>query len=151
MTTTTTTTTKTIFVTNAIGTGSTFAVTAGDQPSQVYIPASIAIACELKIGGSYTATLVPNAHENANKTPWLCVRIEDTQEAPNPTQRLAHSVTEVVGRLAEHDAPIFTDEADCSEDDLNAAWEAGRIVKVEARQGPDGVLHVLWTDDMEKV
>ena len=146
-----TTTTETIFVTNAIGTGSTFAVTAGDQPSQVYIPASIAIACELKIGGSYTATLVPNAHENSNKTPWLCVRIEDTQEVPDPTQRRAQSVTEVVGRLAEYDAPIFTDEADCSEDDLNAAWEAGRIVKVEARQSPQHEPFILWTDHMEKV
>jgi len=146
-----TTTTETIFVTNAIGTGSTFAVTAGDQPSQVYIPASIAIACELKIGGSYTATLVPNAHENSNKTPWLCVRIDDTQEAPDPTQRRAQSVSEVVDRLAEYEWPIDGYSAGLSKDDLNAAWEAGEIVKVEARQGPDGVLQVLWTDDMEKV
>ena len=146
-----TTTTETIFVTNAIGTGSTFAVTAGDQPSQVYIPASIAIACELKIGGSYTATLVPNAHENANKTPWLCVRIEDTQEVADPTQRRAQSVSEVVEQLAEYEWPIDGYSAGLSKDDLNAAWEAGEIVKVEARQGPDGVLQVLWTDDMEKV
>ena len=146
-----TTTTETIFVTNAIGTGSTFAVTAGDQPSQVYIPASIAIACELKIGGSYTATLVPNAHENANKTPWLCVRIEDTQEVPDPTQRPAQSVSEVVERLAEYEWPIDRYSAGLSKDDLHAAWEAGQIIKVEARQGPDGVLQVLWTDDMEKV
>ena len=146
-----TTTTETIFVTNAIGTGSTFAVTAGDQPSQVYIPASIAIACELKIGGSYTATLVPNAHENANKTPWLCVRIEDTQEVADPTQRRAQSVSEVVEQLAEYEWPIDGYSAGLSKDDLNAAWEAGEIVKVEARQGPDGVLQVLWTNDMEKV
>ena len=146
-----TTTTETIFVTNAIGTGSTFAVTAGNQPSQVYIPASIAIACELKIGGSYTATLVPNAHENANKTPWLCVRIEDTQEVADPTQRRAQSVSEVVEQLAEYEWPIDGYSAGLSKDDLNAAWEAGEIVKVEARQGPDGVLQVLWTDDMEKV
>ena len=146
-----TTTTETIFVTNAIGTGSTFAVTAGDQPSQVYIPASIAIACELKIGGSYTATLVPNAHENANKTPWLCVRIEDAQEVADPTQRGAQSVSEVVEQLAEYEWPVDGYSAGLSKDDLNAAWEAGRIVKVEARQGPDGVLHVLWTNDMEKV
>ena len=146
-----TTTTETIFVTNAIGTGSTFAVTAGDQPSQVYIPASIAIACELKIGGSYTATLVPNAHENSNKTPWLCVRIEDAQEVADPTQRRAQSVSEVVERLDEYEWPVERHVAGLSKDDLNAAWEAGEIVKVEARQGPDGVLHVLWTNDMEKV
>jgi len=146
-----TTITETIFVTNAIGTGSTFAVTAGDQPSQVYIPASIAIACDLKIGGSYTATLVPNAHENANKTPWLCVRIEDAQEVPDPTQRRAQSVSEVVDRLAEYEWPVDRYVAGLSKDDLNAAWEAGEIVKVEARQGPGGVLQVLWTNEMEKV
>ena len=146
-----TTTTETIFVTNAIGSGSTFAVTAGDQPSQVYIPASIAIACELKIGGSYTATLVPNAHENANKTPWLCVRIDGSQEAPDPTQRLSQSVSEVVEQLAEYEWPIDGYSAGLSKDDLNAAWEAGRIVKVEARQSPQHEPFILWTDDMEKV
>ena len=143
-----TTTTETIFVTNAIGTGSTFAVTAGDQPSQVYIPASIAIACELKIGGSYSATLVPNAHENAGKTPWLCVRIEDTQEVPDPTQRPAQSVSDVVERLAEYDCPVDAYEIGCSEADLEAAWQQSKIVKVEARESPHHDVCVLWAADL---
>jgi len=145
------TTTETIFITNAIGTGSTFAVTAGDQPSQVYIPASIAIACELKIGGSYTATLVPNAHEKAGKTPWLCVRIEDTQEVPDPTHGDTQGFSDVFEALAPMEFPVPADEAGIPRERLEHAWLHGQVIKVEARQRPDVEPRVLWASSWEVV
>jgi len=137
-----------IYITNSIESGSTFAVTADDEPSQVYVPASIAKACELEVGLAYSAVLVPNLHTNAEKTPWLCVSIRGRENALDPTPAPAQSVSDVVERLAEYDCPVDAYEIGCSEADLEAAWQQSKIVKVEARQGPDGVLHVLWAADL---
>lgn len=138
------TTTKTITVTNQLPSGSTFAVTGGAEPQQVYIPASVAKACGLNVGKSYAAQIVPNAHETADKTPWLAIRVDALQDEPEPDH------IDVQVAFAEHEYPMSADDLGLSDAACIAAWRAGYIVKVTVQTCGD-TPDVMWTDDKEKV
>lgn len=142
--------TEEIIITNQLPTKATFAVSA-ERREQVYIPASIGHACEMTIGKSYQAVLVPNGHENADKTPWMAVRVVGCEDEPKATQRAAEAFSDVSEALAEAEYPLTTEETGLMRHRLERAWRAGKVVKVEARRNPQDEPKVLWTLDLELV
>ena len=138
-------TTRTITVTNSLESKATFAVTTEAPIDQVYVPSSVGLAMNLKVGKQYTATLIPNTHEKNDTTPWMAIRIEPPCEPGDTFQ-------DVLDALGEWEHPVFADEiAPGAMDRLQAAWGQGLIIKVTAQQGPGGKTHTLWTDALGKV
>src|SRR6056297_3536023 len=71
--------TETIYITNQLETMSSFGVIA-DSLEQVYIPASVSKAAEVKVGGTYEAAVIPNNHPQSGATPWMALRVTQAGE-----------------------------------------------------------------------
>tara|TARA_R110000868_G_scaffold384978_1_gene652682 strand:- start:950 stop:1450 length:501 start_codon:yes stop_codon:yes gene_type:complete len=69
-----------IICTNMLATKTSFGVRT-DDGSQVFIPASISAAIDLRVGNIVMALLVPN-HLAPEKTPWVAINIRPKEPAP---------------------------------------------------------------------
>lgn len=138
--------TEPILVTNQLQSKAGFAVKQ-NTIEQVYIPASIGLACDIEIGRVYEAVLAPNHHDKSDSTPWMAIRIVTGDTAPKPVE----DFSDVSQALSEAEYPLSAEEAGVLRHRLERAWRAGKVVKVEARQSPQDEPKVLWTLDMELV
>jgi len=139
-----------IVITNQLPTKATFGIVS-DKREQCYIPASIAHAVEMQVGGTYHGVIVPNTHESADRTPWLAVRIEGSQEGSDPTQRGADEFSDVFEALKGVEFPVTPEEIGVLRHRLERAWRKGKIIKVEARHSPDEEPRVLFAPDWDTI
>lgn len=142
--------TEEVIITNQLSTKATFGVST-ERREQVYIPAAIARACEMEVGKSYSAVLAPNYHKSAGSTPWLAVRVVGAMKGSGANERATEAFSDVSEALADAEYSLTTEETGLLRHRLERAWQAGKVVKVEARQNPDDEPKVLWTLDMDLV
>lgn len=139
--------TEKILVINQLETKATFAIKQ-DTQEQVYIPASIAKACEMEVGRIYDAVIAPNYHDRADATPFMAIRIvTDEVKVETPDD----DFTDVTEALAGLEFPATADEVGILRNRLERAWRKGKVIKVEARQSPHEQSHVQWALDWSVV
>lgn len=136
-----------ILVSNQMETFTSFGLSV-DTGEQVYIPAAVAKACELKVGKVYKALLVPNRHEQADTTPWMCAQVDVSASAGDALQDDLQAVRDA---LSEFEMPVTTEESEQPRHLLERAWREGVIVRVEAKQSPIAEPRILWAADMDCV
>src|SRR6056297_2788755 len=139
--------TETIYITNQLETMSSFGVIA-DSLEQVYIPASVSKAAEVKVGGTYEAAVIPNNHPQSNATPWMAVRVTQAGEDASEAMMQEDYFDDVIGALSEHDCPMEPGAIGIDLPRLEKAWRKGKIVRVEAKQSPHAEPVILWAHSM---
>ena len=142
--------TETIYITNQLETMSSFGVIA-DSLEQVYIPASVSKAAEVKVGGTYEAAVIPNNHPQSGATPWMAVRVTQAGEDVSAVVAQEDDFADVTEALSEYDCPIEAQHLTISPGRIEKAWRKGKIVRVEAKQSPYAEPVILWAHSMEVV
>lgn len=132
--------TEEILVVNQLETKASFAIKQ-DTKEQVYIPASIAKACELEVGRVYNAVIAPNYHDRSDVTPFMAIRIA-TDEVKSAHEE--DDFSDVFEALRGLEFPATADEIGILRNRLERAWRKGQIIKVEARGKPDVEPRVMW-------
>lgn len=131
-----------LIVTNILPTASAFAVRS-DTGDQVFIPASVSKACDIKHGQVIKGMLVPNKHDSQD-VPWMCPVVV-------PSDETLQSPEEVYSALDAFDYPVTADEAGVSLFSLQNAHAEGKAVKLIVKENPEAKAVLFWASKMDKV
>lgn len=131
-----------LIVTNILPTASAFALRS-DNGEQVFIPASVSKACELKNGQVVKGMIVPNRHDSAD-VPWMCPVIIPTNDDVQTAQ-------DVHRALDAFDYPVTAEEAGVGLFSLHCAHAEGMAVKMIVKENPSSKPVMYWAASMDKV
>lgn len=123
-----------IIITNALETGTAFAVVADNMQETVFVPSRVMQGKDLQPGSRAVAMLVPN-HTRPDKTPWVAISLINMQpvEPPQPQPRRPALSDLILKDLEQGRATVeeiaeslnVTEEA--IEEELGALVDAGRV------------------------
>lgn len=132
----------TIIVTNMLPTASAFAVRS-DNGEQVFIPAAVSKATDIKIGAVVNAMLVPNRHDSQD-VPWMAPVVV-------PTETQIETPDDVFKKLDAWEYPVTAEEAEISLFSLQNAHAEGKAVKLIVKEAPDSKAMLYWASTIDKV
>lgn len=127
-----------VYVSHQIASGACFGARQ-DSGEQVFVPASVAKACDAQEGHVRESKLIPNTHENRDLTPWVVVHMSKIDGAENQhdiDERLLLEI-EQAGYAATAELAGYLKETPVTvQRSLERLFRSNKVVKCEVYTNP---------------